>query len=144
MTSSDNNNGEVYQAIEAEPHPLRWLWWLLGALLLAGILFGIASACTLGNYRGSVNTGEILLESPNPYPDTVMQCGAYEVHFMLDDYNVLHSTVNGEGYTLPNVVSADGAKYSDGHMTLWESHGEWMMIRNEGAADEETIQCILN
>jgi len=47
MTYTNNyNNGEVLQAVEPERHPLRWLWWLLAAAILAGIIWALAAACT--------------------------------------------------------------------------------------------------
>jgi len=46
MTYTNNPNGEIYQAVEPERHPLRWLWWLLAAAILAALVWSIAWACT--------------------------------------------------------------------------------------------------
>jgi len=46
MTYSNNPNGEVFQAVEPERHPLRWLWWLLAAAILAAIIWAISWSCT--------------------------------------------------------------------------------------------------
>jgi len=137
MSNLNRSNGIDYQAVEPELHPQRWLWWLLGAAILVGAILGIVHACALGPERLDEATPEVT----TPHAQTVLQCGDHEVQFTLDN-DTLHSTIGGESFTLPNVVSADGSKYSDGHTALWESHGVWSLIRNEGAADEEVIECV--
>lgn len=38
--------GEIAQAVEPERHPLRWLWWLLGAAIIGSLIWTVARACT--------------------------------------------------------------------------------------------------
>jgi len=35
----------IAEAVEPAPNPLRWLWWLLGLLLLAGLIWALLRAC---------------------------------------------------------------------------------------------------
>ena len=46
MTYIDNNNGEIAQTVEPAGNSLRWLWWLLGLLVLAGLIWALVHACT--------------------------------------------------------------------------------------------------
>ena len=41
-----NPSGEVAQAVEPERSPLRWLWWLLGLVILGLLIWAIVHACT--------------------------------------------------------------------------------------------------
>ncbi|MCL1801580.1 MAG: hypothetical protein FWG25_09530 [Promicromonosporaceae bacterium] len=49
---NENPNGEIAQsvepdrAVEPERSPLRWLWWLLGLIILGLLVWAIVHACT--------------------------------------------------------------------------------------------------
>ena len=38
----------IAEAVEPAPNPLRWLWWLLGLLLLGLLLFWLLRSCNQG------------------------------------------------------------------------------------------------
>lgn len=40
-----NPNGELYQTVEPDPNPLRWLWWLLGLLALSLLMWALTRRC---------------------------------------------------------------------------------------------------
>jgi len=61
MAYSNNPNGEILQTVEPERHPFRWLWWLLVAAILAGLIWALAWACT----RPAEVPGEIV-DTPAP------------------------------------------------------------------------------
>ena len=42
------SNGVIAQSVEAERSPLRWLWWLVGVLLLGLIAWAIFWGCSRG------------------------------------------------------------------------------------------------
>jgi len=39
----------IAEAVEPAPNPLRWLWWLLGLLVLAGLIWALVHACRPAN-----------------------------------------------------------------------------------------------
>jgi hypothetical protein len=49
----DNTVPPIVEAVEPVSNPLRWLWWLLGLLVLAGLVWALVRACS-GN---SASTG---------------------------------------------------------------------------------------
>ena len=40
-----NTAPPVAEAVEPAGNPLRWLWWLLGLLVLAGLIWALVHAC---------------------------------------------------------------------------------------------------
>jgi len=143
-SNSNNTNGEIYQAVEPELHPLRSLWWLLGALIVGGLVWGLMRACTLARTDPSLvhETPEAVATEPaeRQIGSVLLSCGGTHVSAEIFDGHLV-ADIGGENFTMPEVVSADGAKYSDGSTTLWQSHDNWMLIHNEGAANEEQVDC---
>jgi hypothetical protein len=73
MTYTNNSNGEILQTVEPERHPLRWLWWLLAAAVLAGIIWPIAHACAPRDFAGEPEV-EPTFSVPTTLPEeTVIQ-----------------------------------------------------------------------
>jgi len=93
-------------------------------LLLAGV--GCSSSPTPdGAQPDSTNATEVTEVTS---PDVIMRCGdrQYFGNFAGDRLEV--TTDDGASYSLPQVESADGVKYSDGTVTLWNKGVDWMHI----------------
>ncbi|MCL1800847.1 MAG: hypothetical protein FWG25_05740 [Promicromonosporaceae bacterium] len=43
--AANNTVPPVAEAVEPTSNPLRWLWWLLGLLVLAGLIWALVHAC---------------------------------------------------------------------------------------------------
>jgi len=77
----------------------------------------------------------------NELIDRVMlRCGDkdIEVHVYA---NRLEAVIDGQATTLPQAVAASGVRYVSGDTTIWNHHEDWSYITNEGAANEEWIDC---
>jgi len=78
-------------------------------------------------------------------PTVIMRCG--DEQYYLDtsglaaggDLPVRVSTVDGAAYLLPQVESADGAKYSDGALTLWNKGADWMEVDEATGTSNECV-----
>jgi len=77
----------IAEAVEPTANPLRWLWWLLGLLVLAGLIWALVHAC------------RPTTEACRALPDTVWTTQAQEsVWQKLVGYDAAHFTdANREG-----------------------------------------------
>lgn len=72
-----------------------------------------------------------------------LRCGNNEIQLEVIGDN-LAAVINGtHRVQLHQVVSASGSKYANptAGLTLWNHHAEWLMIVNEGTANEQSIDC---
>ena len=139
MTNLDGN-GEVYQAVEPaaptpERSPLRWLWWLIGLLVIAGIIWLIVRACS---------TDEVVTApAVDPIATVQLDCAGTPVTAAVFSDHVV-ATIDGTQFTLPSATAASGSRYYADGLTLWEAHDSWQLIHNEDTADAEWIDCTTN
>ena len=137
-----NGTGEVYQEVEparTEPErsPLRWLWWLIGLLVLVGIIWAIVHSCTR-------NETTVVTEPAATAMATVqLTCNGSSVTASVYA-DQLVATIDGTQVTLPVAESASGVRYYADGLTLWEHQDEWMLIHNEDTPEAEYIDCVVN
>jgi len=148
MTYQNNPNGEIVTVVEPDttpaPNPLRWLWWLLGLLVLAALIWALTRACrTTEEPAAPAGTPVAPIATVTPIATVNLHCGNDQVEARVFSDQV-EATIGGEHFVLPNAESASGARYYADGLTLWEHQGEWMLIHNEGAANEERIDCTTN
>jgi len=56
----------------------------------------------------------------------------------------LEAVIDGHATTLPQAESASGVRYVSGDTTIWNHHEDWSYILNEGAANENWVDCTVN
>jgi len=154
MTYSNNPNGEIVTVVEPDdrvevvdrPNPLRWLWWLLGLLVLAALIWALTRACRpeTATVPAPASSPTVAAEpTASPMSTVDLQCGEDRVHATVFADSI-EATIGQTVVELPVAESASGVRYAGDGYTLWEHQGDWMLIRNEGAANEQTIECTTN
>jgi len=115
----------------------------IGCALAAAITVSGCAATSPG--AGSAGSGAAETAAPPAAtedftPDIIMRCGEeqYYLHLVDDTLHVRIGSIDGEQRTLPLGVSADGARYTDGHLTLWNKGEDWMQVDED---TEETTDC---
>ena len=56
--------------------------------------------------------------------------------------NRLDASIGTRKITMPQVISADGAKYSVDGMILWNKGKNWFMLTDEDTANEKMLDCV--
>lgn len=78
---------------------------------------------------------------PNELIDRVMlHCGDKDIEVHVYS-NRLEAVIDGRAVTLPQADAASGVRYVSGDTTIWNHHEDWSYITNEGAANEQWIDC---
>jgi len=147
MTYQDNSNGEIISVVEPDdetvvetPNSMRWIWWLLGLLVLAGLIWGLTRACQPQPHA----------VAPEPVPpvatlaplaEVTLDCDGTPVQATVYPEHIEATISTGERLMLPEAEAASGARYTNNQVTLWEHQGEWLLIHNEGAANEQQVEC---
>lgn len=106
-----------------------WIKQVLAAVVLISLLTACGSGLTL------VESGSQVWESETST--------AVTVHYSLSDnsLDLVKLTYDGESYTLPRVVSADGARYTkDMDIVWWESGDTAMLQTRNSQGDWETAE----
>lgn len=147
-STNNNNNGEILTVVEPDttpaPNPLRWLWWLLGALVLAGLLWALTRACRTEEVPVTQPTTPVATvpAATTPEHTYALRCGDQDVDVETfgDDHIVAH--IGGVEHTMQNQVTASGARFADGDLSLWEHQGAWELIHNYDADNEQRVECV--
>jgi len=118
------------------------------AVLATAALTGCAATSSTGSPGAGaavVTPGEVTTEAEFT-PTVIMRCG--DEQYYLDTSGLVGGgplpvrvgSLDGTALTLPPAESADGARYSDGELTLWNRGTDWMRVNEQ---TDQTDDCEL-
>jgi len=119
---------------------------ILVAITTAMLAATAATGCDLlpsfGHSSDATEESPEASPTPTETPDVLlasfyMTCGERTMRGEVF-YDRVDVNIDGQEYALPSVVSADGAKFSDGHLTLWNRGNDWMEVNEE---TDTTVDC---